>query len=474
MPIFEIEHGNQILEIEADTPEKLEQVMSTLPPMEKPAQPRAEQPRAQIPENPEPYSVVGALRNTPGSYGKVASNVWDAVTNPEQLVEGMKALGTKEGWEAIGGHYKDRYGSVEQAARTAYDDPAGAITDLTPFGLPLRAAGMLPKMGAVGKAGELIDAVDPVNVAVKGAQATAANVPGIQGFPERTYETDLKMSLSPNSRYSRPEVRKQVIDTLLKNNIRLNEAGMNKLFDRIEGHTAELNQAVKTATDKGELIPMHHVLKNLMDFRRSIGDPATNPLAAQHKSAVTKYMRDWLRSLGQTRNLTPQQVLELRRNLDAQINWNSVPTTEPPINRQITQEASHGARNALREQVEGYTDSASQVSNLLDAAEPAQRAANRLANNNQIPLRNTITGTAGLGTAAMSENIIGQLAGLIMAGGAAAWTPGNKQRAALMIYRAQQIPADMKRNLISALGLQTGRAAAIAGEPQEQMNDGNQ
>jgi len=142
-------------------------------------------------------------KNVPGSAYKVGQSMVHAITHPAQTINtlGEAAFGgvenvaeaaglekpkdlsdvgryskearLQEKADILGGVYKDRYGSLEKAKETFKTDPIGALLDAS---LATTGAGgavsLLPKAGKVGQGVRSVAAaMDPVNMAVAGAQA---------------------------------------------------------------------------------------------------------------------------------------------------------------------------------------------------------------------------------------------------------------------------------------------------------------
>jgi hypothetical protein len=261
-------------------------------------------------------------------------------------------------------------------------------------------------------------------------------------------------------------VRDEVIDTLLGEQIPLTPQGLAKLTNIIDTQTDLLEGLVNASERSGKLIPIDDVLKPIRELREQLSDPKTNPLSDKHTAAIDDYINGWISSLGPVTKLTPNQVLELRRNLDRQINWNSVPTTEPPIAKQITEEAASGAREALRETVEDYLPTGRNISKLLTAEEALTRAVNRLSQNQTVGLKQTIGTGVGAAVALTGESFE-QLAGLLIAGGSLLASPANKQRVARLIYQHRGLSNDQKRTLLGIVASQAGPTAQRIEEGRE-------
>lgn len=427
----------------------------------------------------EQYSAEGAMANIGPSAAQYGKDLM-ALADVDLMGEAVKLMFTGEGLEALKGFYDERYGSPYSALRTAYSDPVGFLSDVSLVGLPVNILGKLTKLAAtsakmpnvaggaevVQKVGDVLEGLDPVSAAVTGGLGALSNIPGIRSFPESEYETGLKMGTSPRTRMGDRRVRDEVIDTLLGEQIPLTPQGLAKLTNIIDTQTDLLEGLVNASERSGKLIPIDDVLKPIRELREQLSDPKTNPLSDKHTAAIDDYINGWISSLGPVTKLTPNQVLELRRNLDRQINWNSVPTTEPPIAKQITEEAASGAREALRETVEDYAPTGRNISKLLTAEEALTRAVNRLSQNQSVGLKQTIGTGVGAAVALTGESFE-QLAGLLIAGGSLLASPANKQRVARLIYQHRGLSNNQKRTLLGIVASQAGPTAQRIEEGRE-------
>jgi len=426
----------------------------------------------------ERYSAAGAMENIPGSAKAYGESLIAVAKQPELFAEAAKMLFTGEGLASLKQYYVDTYGSPEKALRKAYQDPVMFMSDLSFFGAPLRIVGKLA--GLAGKAGstaqkgilktaDVLESVDPAGAAVRATMAGVANVPGVRGFPEATYETNLKMGTSPTSRYSDPKVRSRVIDTLLSEQIPVSEAGVEKLNKIVEARTVELDRLIDLAEKEGKTIPLPDILRPLRELQDELGDPVTNPFASAQTQEIDKFIKGWLEQLDspvdpQTGSpsfklfYTPSEARALRQRLDKMKRWNKADQTTPPLQKQVVEEVATGARQGLRSAVEGYGTTGMDISRLLEAEEPLLRAANRMGQNNQLGLRQIIGMGAGAGIGAGGSGF-DQMLGFLIAGGAALMTPQNKERLARVIYKSRDLTSDQKRTLLGYVATQSGPLA---------------
>jgi len=158
----------------------------------------------------QPRSLGGFGRNVVKSSGELLGGVYHAVTNPIETVstigkiatgamlhtltpESVKQIdeffgdkSTKEMMDlanAVGGMYKDRYGSLDALTNTLYTDPAGALGDMSMLfsgaGGAVTKAGKVAQIAPVVKAGEALSTVgkytNPLLPVEAGVKIAAAN-----------------------------------------------------------------------------------------------------------------------------------------------------------------------------------------------------------------------------------------------------------------------------------------------------------
>jgi len=418
----------------------------------------------------EPSQFIGNVGESGAEYGKA---LIAPLTDPKMALEAVKAMFTSEGIQALGQFYKDRYGSSKEALRTAFKDPVGFLSDVAIAGGPLKLTGTMMKLinkrlgSTVGRVGEGIGNLDPASVATATTLAGISNLPVVRGQPESIYETALKMGTSPKTRMGQRKTREQVIQTLLEGGIPVTREGEKKLDAMISARTQQLDELIDMAEAEGKTIPLSQITSELKALRDDISDPTVNPRATEQAAAIESFAMNWLSDLGPVRELTPSQVRKLRQNLDAELNYDRIGSTTPPLQKRMTEAVASGARQGLRDVVEGYGQTGMDISKMLTAQEALARAVNRLDQNQSIGLKQAIGVGIGAGVGAGSEAMFSQVLGLIMAGGALAMSPQNKQRLARLIYNSRDLTREQKNALL-------GQVLSQAGPTQQRIEEGMQ
>lgn len=143
-----------------------------------------------------------AIANLPASAKRFAGGIYEAVTNPIQTVKGVLDVGAGalqkalpdsvvkfvnqfdaspeaaaravEAANAVGGMYKDRYGSYEGIKRTLAEDPVGAAADLSTLltGGSMATSRIAPNVSQGLQSAAV--ATNPLSAVTKPAQATLA------------------------------------------------------------------------------------------------------------------------------------------------------------------------------------------------------------------------------------------------------------------------------------------------------------
>lgn len=159
--------------------------------------------RQPAPEPAEEKSVGGFLSNIASSGGKFIGDTAGALTSPVETAKNLWRLGLgaaeklipgEQGHEqyadAVGQHFKDRYGGVSNIGETLYNDPVGALADVSTVlggGAGLAKIGSLSKIpGAARAAGTLRRAEQATNpmravTAPAGAALREAGIGAVRG-----------------------------------------------------------------------------------------------------------------------------------------------------------------------------------------------------------------------------------------------------------------------------------------------------
>ena len=400
--------------------------------------------------------------------------VMEMTRDPVHSAKMIAGMFSKDGLNALGDYFVKSYGSVDNAKKTATNDPMGFLSDLSGIAsvgrIGAKTAGM-PKTAAAMNVVENLDPMSAIQAGGRFAGAQGASqIPALN--PENIYENLLKMPVTPTSKYRNRKTRSGVIETLLDNKISPTPKGVDRLQKLVRSKSNALDDIIDKAEQQGRQIPASDVYRNVLDMRKETIGMRGNPERTSELRSIHGWMKQWQQSMGDKQFFTPNELRELRQAADSKLPWNNVPSVEPPMKRQLREQSAHGMRSALAEGVPEAGPVTKQISTLLDAAEPLERASARLGNNNRLPLNNVITGSAGAGimaSGAASGSTLATIAGAIMTGKALLWTPAQKAKVAQLINQDRKLANPVKRNLVRQLYLQGTNKSQAVEEQQQYM-----
>lgn len=131
-------------------------------------------------------SVGGFINNVGSSAENLVTSIGSAIAHPVDTAKGMYQLGSgviskfipgrqksEDTADAVGKFYKDRYGGVENIKNTLYNDPIGALADVSTVVSGVGAgAGLLGKAGTASKLSKVASLADPLQLTAKAVGAT--------------------------------------------------------------------------------------------------------------------------------------------------------------------------------------------------------------------------------------------------------------------------------------------------------------
>ena len=272
-----------------------------------------------------PLEAVGqAAENLWPSIKEMGSSIAYPFTHPTETWEGIKRMGSEIGslnpvfrgealqsktpaLDAMGGYFKDRYGSGQALKRTATQDPAGFLADAS---IPLTSGGaaLSNAPGVVGKAGQLARkagaAIDPINVGVQGGKLSArlaGDVAGAAGkyfagyttgAGPRAIEEAYQAGKAKSPAFRQAMRREEGLEDILhdveanvqtmqraksqayKSGIQSTQANTERLsFDSIDAKMRELSESLtyksKSMFDESELKQVKQMMDLIEDWKNS-------------------------------------------------------------------------------------------------------------------------------------------------------------------------------------------------------------
>lgn len=219
-----------------------------------------------------PKTVGGFASNLGTSAGNFATGIASAVAHPIDtaknisdvfqggVVRGAQALGMKEGWspeaegraqkfDAVAQHYKNRYGSPQQAVDTLYSDPVGAAADASMVAggtaQALRLA-RLPKLANLSN--KVSQATNPI-IAAPRAVASVVPKKTRDALAQRLYQSALK---PPTGMMSEAD-EAQMIRTAMDEKVVLPFIGTSEsALEKVRGKVDAIDSEVAGTIAKGD------------------------------------------------------------------------------------------------------------------------------------------------------------------------------------------------------------------------------
>lgn len=366
-------------------------------------------------QQPVDFKLGTALKNFPGSAWKAGKGVVDAVAHPVQTAKavgslvgstadvlGRKAaelttgqkiapdpeLGNEDVAQAAGQGLKNRFGSWDAIKRTAMEDPAGLMMDVSGLGLATRVPGVLRAAGAV----------EPLSAIMTGLAKTA-QVAIPKGLPVRWYETAAKWSTSPNVLSA--EDRLLITKTALRHGIMPDASGVRKIENRLDILNNALDGFIRENKLSGREVPLDEVFAHMQELRRSKGGVRLGGQddVAEIDRITSVFMND-MHKLGKT-TVNMEDLQHLKKEAYKSVAWNARRQVNAPIEEEVYKTIARGAKEAIAREVPEAAAFNKELSELYQLQPHLARAAGRLENANLTSINTPLNITAGnvVGTA---------------------------------------------------------------------------
>lgn len=321
---------------------ELESRGTPTPPLQS-AQTPAPAPSAASPE----MTVEGFLGNVgPSAYRTgtdIMKGLGNLITSPIDTVQAMPA--------GMVDHYGSRYSSPEQAAQTAYNDPVGALMDVPVVGTGMRLLGAAGKVGGAGRiaetAGQIgrgLEKVDPVGLAVGGAQLGIGA--GINRFGATPAES------MAGSYYGQPRGAQvddfdsylATVDAAIEQGIPATTQGARVAKDAKKASGERLGEALDAA-DKVDAIGLFSQIQSKI---AEAGDLSVN---APYRGALESFKRDLVKMADDNGFISAADLNSLKSQYDSTINFDAGLAGPELSAQQGALAGSNVARGALKESV---------------------------------------------------------------------------------------------------------------------------
>jgi hypothetical protein len=241
-----------------------------------------------------PIDTANAIGNiAKGGASKIAGAVgFDQ--DPEQKAQ------TEAGIDAVGGFFKDRYGSVDALKNTLATDPVGSLADASLVltggaALPARAPGIVGKAAqVVGKVGSAVDPIANAGRALKGAgKVTAA----VLGTTTGAGSTPVRAAFDAGRQGNRAFVDNMRGNVPMEDTIGMAKSAVGEMrSDRSAAYKAGM--ATTNANPNAlNIWPIYRSLRNATQSI-SMGGFSKSPDAAKAIEAMEAAVSDWRNTAG--------------------------------------------------------------------------------------------------------------------------------------------------------------------------------
>jgi hypothetical protein len=353
----------------------------------------------QKPQGPVDFDAATMIKNVPSSVGKIATDVWSAVSDPigtgkaiGSLAQstgnmlGRKAAELTTGQDFPAGLLrdetvaqatiqgaKDRYGSIDALKRTAMEDPAGMMLDVS--GVGALGASAAPRIGRM-----VAGAAEPITVAGNIARTVgkgAMQIPGVRALPDYLYNKAAKWSTTLT-----PDERLRLNRTAMTEGIRPTEGGVRKVQNRIEILDETLNELITKSSATGKPIRLDEVFRYLQDLRRTKGGVRIGGAddVAEIDRLTSTFMND-MHDQGKTM-VTLKELQNLKTEAYKSVNYSAKRNVNAPIEEDFMKTVARGAKDTIVENLPEAADINKRLSDLYNLEPAMRRSAGRMANNN--------------------------------------------------------------------------------------------
>lgn len=329
--------------------------------------------------------------------------------NPREFAGGMKSLVVNEegDWDAgglvdAGGAVVDRYKEIaSEPGQSLYDNPLSTAMDIASLAFPVRGAAKLLPDGSTAQkvtegAANVVQNADPF--ALAGTTIAAGNAALTN--PLKTTESVVKPSNAKSSKQRNPAYRQQVMTSALERGIEPNGRGMVSLHRQLDKQLTEIDSVIMNSKVN---IPMDDITGGWESWAKSrVSQTDANwsdmQNAVEAQGAKIKSQYSTTPEGDNIVGIQPEGLRDMRISADRQVNHNKVNMVDDGVGSQVDKLYADYLREKLGEWIPEIKPLNAEASTLFDIDDMYRSAANRIGNNNPIPLSGTI-GAAGGSTA---------------------------------------------------------------------------
>lgn len=379
-------------------------------------------------ENNDGFSVMEMMGNIPGSLYNQFSGLAQSLASPVDTAKGLGSLYAGVGQklqdtgekylpdsldflafspigsamdylgkdhrptaEAVGEHYANRYGGVDEALETLESDPAGVLMDVSGLVSPVS-----PKLAT---------AINPISGTIKAANKVRTAIP--ESLPRGLYERAAKFSTTLDK-----AKREKLVDTAVTHGLYPSQKGVDKLNTMADALSSTIDDLVLAADDAGKGIPVNAVFKHLKGLRQKKGGILME--AGDDLEAINQYAKQLKQNAGKAgkTHYSASDLQKIKRDLYEKIGWDAKRMKGSPIKEDTYKAIAKGAKEGVEALIPESQSINKDWGDLLELLPHLQRSANRIENRNLISLSapmNIGAGTAAAGTSGMIAGVVASI-----------------------------------------------------------------
>jgi len=360
---------------------------------------------------------------------------------------------------AVGDYLYNKYGSVDKAQKAFQERPIDVLSDVSGVitggsllvGKAASKIGKLANMAnkskysaiankatnaankvagvaeGVAKAGT---AIDPVNIA-KSALAGTTKALTSKLDPIGMMESVGKFSTTLDKKLGKG-ARRRLAETMLKERLRFNQGGVDKLDDLVDGINAEINTMMKSDDALKQVIdPAPVVGKHIGNLKKKYGGKTAAEAAQDSKIIDDTFARWQLAQEGiENPKWSLKELQEYKQNIYQKSKYRADSTPALEMENETRKAMGKGAKEEIVARMPETAGLNQRLGSLYDLEAPMTQSAGRIANRNTMGIGAPIKMAGGHAIADVPGAVVGGIAGI--------WdNPAVKQSSAQRIFDLQ-------------------------------------
>jgi hypothetical protein len=417
-------------------------------------------------------AIYQGLKNIPSSAGQYISDIVSTVRHPVQAGKSLYSAGmgmiekipggkyltpgpdyTLEGEvnereqaaDAIIGHYKERYGSVEGFKRAVAGDPVGVFADVATLLFPAGAAetGVAKVAGKTGKVGKKLmqgaAKLEPVNIALGPARAVKSLIP--KSAAPWLYKNAIKFQNKLT-----PEELGRLVKTGLENKVYPTFKGMERLEKKIDVLNDQISTMIDSAAKTGGKIPLGRLIKGFKELKYTYAGEVHGKAKIK---ALTKFQNETIKTFVKYRKrgyMTVKEAQDFKKSVYRDLKNAYYMAVDEPVPKRVAMQAGRNVREAIEAIVPEIKNVNRTDGDLLFLRHEIDAAVKNISKRDMVSITAIVKGGGGgaVGGAvagppgAKLGAVIGTILGVIDS------RPTLKARLAVLIYKMKARGMDVK------------------------------